>query len=149
VFEVTSSPAPLVVLYTLRDGLWTSEAPWQWQEESHIIYVWNPLNVAARVDVELTLREGSPEDELFAFRTLTPHPEQVIRSGLLIDNPSIPPDYPDEPVLAETTSEGLIFRSLVFQPGETTLLLRWRDVTAEISPPLVTDIHFELMSDLE
>jgi hypothetical protein len=147
VFEVTSTPAPLAVLYTLRDGLWMSDAPWGWQDGSYTIYVWNPLNEAALVNVELTLQEGVTEDQMVAFRTLTPHPEQVIRSGLLIDNPSIPPDYPDEPVLAGATADGLVFRSLTFQPGETTLLLRWSDVPTGSSLPLVTDVHFELLGD--
>jgi hypothetical protein len=145
VFEVAADPAPLVVLYTLRDGLWMSDATWAWQGEEYTITVWNPLNEAHHVTITLAFQGEPPEGPLLASRALTPHPAQVIRSGLLIANPSIPPDYPAESVSSETIADGVVFRGLLFQPGETTLGLRWGAVQPGDSYPQVTGIHFDLL----
>jgi hypothetical protein len=143
VFEVTASPAPLVVTHTLRDGLWTSDSSWEWQGESFTMYVWNPLGEVAGLDVEL-VRQGEPLDnELLAIRQLTPHPERILVSGKMIDNPSIPPEYPIDPITAEVTPGGLIFESLLIEPGETALVLRW---ASEGPFPSITDLRFHLSS---
>jgi hypothetical protein len=145
VFEVVANPAPLVVLHTLRDGLWMSNTGWGWQGEQYSIYIWNPLNEARVVTISLALEGGPPEGPLLVSRTLTPYPRQVIRSGLLIPNPSIPPDYPTEPVPSETTEDGVVFRTLLIQPGETTLNLQWTTMQTGNGYPLVTGVQFDLL----
>lgn len=145
VFEVTAEPAPLVVLETLRDGLWVSEADWGWQGSEYLIYVWNPFPHAVEVTITLDSPEDVGDTAMMIVRTLTPHPETIIDRGSQITNPYIPPDYPDEPILAESVTGGLIFRSVLIQPGETMLTLRWAAGGEGEAYPDITDVHFALM----
>ncbi len=142
VFEVTADPAPLVVIHTLRDGLWTSDAAWAWQGDVYTIYLWNPLNEAATVDIELTLAGQEAGGELLATFGLLPPPRTVIRDGAVTHNPVIVHDYPPGPVKARPVAGGLAFQALSIQPGETTLILRWSGVSPGDPYPNVTDIRF-------
>ena len=149
VFEVSAEPVPLVVLYTPRDGaLWTSPAAWGWQGDAYTMYIWNPLSEAQMLDIELTISGAFRGAQLEALRTLTPHPDQIIRWGIRVDNPAIPPDYPETPAQAEAAPGGAILRALVIQPGETTLTLRWAGGESEVYPE-VTGIHIAFVPVLQ
>lgn len=141
VFEVVAEPAPLVVLGTLRDGLWVSEADWAWQDSEYLIYIWNPFPGAVEVTITLDSPEDVGDTAMMATRTLTPHPRTIYDGGTQIPNPYIPPDYPDESILSEPAASGPIFRSMLIQPGETILNLRWSD-NEEEAYPAITNIHF-------
>jgi len=137
VFEVTANPGRMVVLWTLKDGLWKSEADWSGDEDKYTIYVWNPLNDTVPVDISVQLSDETTSS-LTAYRHLTPPPEKIVFTGLLIDNPNIPPVYPDTGIeggLQETT---IHFEDLDIQIGETILTLEWQGQ----NHPAIEDITF-------
>lgn len=140
VYEVTAEPAKLAVLATLQDGLWVSEADWSWQERSSTFTVWNPLE--SPVEVEITMPTGSEDDlpPLLASRVMTPHPQQIIWSGILMDNPHIPPEYSSQPVEAINTGR-METLSMRFYYGETTVRLDWASTLPDGTYPAVMSIE--------
>lgn len=133
VLKVDAEPARIVVLHTLSDGLWHSDAIWGTNADMLTIYVWNPLTEAVEVDISVTVSNPTQAD-LLAALTLNPQPEQIYYSGYLIDNPTIYPDYDPEPVALDIDST----TRMLFQPGETTMALNW----SQTQHPPIEDIQF-------
>ncbi len=127
VYEVTADPIPLAVLYTLRDGLWLSDAEWNWQDEQYTITIWNPVGSTLHVTISVPVRSQQGNVQLAASRELTPYPEKISWSGIVVDNPDHAEAYSLQPVIARPTEQGYEFRSMEIRPGETTLRLSWSE----------------------
>lgn len=144
VFIVTAKPAQMTVLHTLRDGLWLSEADWNYLNPA--VYVWNPLNETASVDIYIDVRDDNSElGTLSLSRELTPYPERIVWSGITIDNPYIPKNYSAGDLIVAGKEDGVyVFRGLLLAPGETTLRFSYTSDVGVENKPAVDDIRFVL-----
>ncbi len=120
ILEINAEPTRLVVLHTLTMGLWQSDATWASSTQETTVYVWNPLSEAVMVHVTVDTA-GNGGSQLLAERVLAPQPDRIYYSGYRIDNPTVYPDYDPTPITLEAPGT----TAMMFQPGETTLTLRW------------------------
>lgn len=127
IYEITADPAKLFITYTpgrTRDA-WQSAAEWAWATKTETAYIWNTASVPVHVDITIALSDATPET-LTLTRTLSDWPETVIRSGLRMPNPIDREHYSASAMVAEQVGPAhLIFKNVLIQPGETTLLFQW------------------------
>jgi hypothetical protein len=146
VYAVEADPAALVVLDTLRDGLWQSPASWQWETEEVRLYIWNPLNRAVDVDITLSVERDVEEAKLAANLQLSEVPSTIVWSGVEIPNPLKARRYREESIYAMRDAAGFwTFQDLSIKRGETVMGLRWR-ISSGDTVPRITGIEFEVQN---
>jgi hypothetical protein len=113
-----------------------------------MITIWNPAGSALHVTISVPVSSPSGSLQLAARRELTPYPEKISWSGIVVDNPDHAEAYSVEPVMAQAAPQKYEFRSMEIRPGETTLRLSWSEPLPDGTYPQSGLITLDVDEDL-